>query len=56
MEKGENMIDILVGLFILLVTSEKKEPQHPEEYYPFMYDHFNKESKGGINEGGENHE
>jgi len=35
------MIEIFVGLITLLLLSDgKKEQTDPEEYYPFMYDHF----------------
>ena len=36
------MIEIFVGFIVLwLFSSEKEEKIDPEEYYPYMYDHFN---------------
>ena len=36
------MIEIFVGLIVLLLLpSEKQEIIDPEEYHPYMYDHFN---------------
>ena len=35
------MIEIFVGFIVLwLFSSEKKERIDPEEYHPYMYDHF----------------
>jgi hypothetical protein len=43
------MIDLFVGGFILWLCAikdkiEKKDRIDPEEYYPYMYDHFNDDS------------
>jgi hypothetical protein len=36
------MIEIFVSFIVLLLLpNEKKERIDPEEYYPYMYDHFN---------------
>ena len=36
------MIEIFVGLIVMLLFSGKEETKtDPEEYYPYMYDHFN---------------
>ena len=43
--EGFIMIEIFVGLIVLwLLPSEKKEKRDLEEYYPYMYDHFNDDS------------
>jgi len=41
--EGLIMIEVFVGLFVIWLFSSKgkKEQIEPEEYYPFMYDHFN---------------
>ena len=35
------MIEIFVGLIFMFLFSGKEEKPNPEEYYPYMYDHFN---------------
>ena len=40
------MIEIFVGLITLWIFSDAKKEKRidPEEYYPYMYDHFNSDS------------
>jgi hypothetical protein len=41
------MIEIFVGLIVLLLLpDEREEKTDPEEYYPYMYDHFNSDNDG----------
>ena len=47
------MIEIFVGFIVLmLLPSEKKKKKDPEEYYPYMYDHFNNDGDDGDYDGG----
>jgi len=46
------MIEIFVGLITLLMLSDgEKEQTDPEEYYPFMYDHFTHDDGDSYCEG-----
>lgn len=46
------MIEIFVSLiFLMLLPSEKKKKKDPDEYYPYMYDHFNNDGYDGDYDG-----
>ena len=38
------MIEIFVGLIVMFLFSGKEETTDSEEYYPYMYDHFNSDN------------
>ena len=43
------MIEIFVGLgFMFLFSGKEDEKTDPEEYYPYMYDHFSNDDDWDI--------